>query len=396
MVGSNVPWRDIGGGPTRLNPRPGGMQFAIEGAATPASGDRPQARGRAVSPGFFSALRIPLLAGREFTDDDTAGGERVVIISASIARTMFPGQDAINRQFRWSDPVAKLVNFSEEPRRIVGVVADLDDEQVDPRAPMTVYHPFEQELQGGRVFVTTQSTNPYTLVPQIERSVRELSSNQPVEQAATLDDIRARVLSPARVNTIVLSVFAGVAMLISVIGIGAVLAFSVSGRRREFGVRLAIGAPPMQLLLGVLRQGLVMAAAGIACGGFIGWALSTLAGAYVTGLEFPGALALAGAAALLVAATVVAALVPAIRAGPHGSDARPESGVGDIVQCGESEADSLYLFCTRVLTRRHLKNRNGTARPTLSMLARLGNRACWPSGGATCLKTLIESVHVSG
>jgi ABC-type antimicrobial peptide transport system permease subunit len=110
-------------------------------------------------------------------------------------------------------------------------------------------------------------------------------------------------------------VFAGVAMLISVIGIGAVLAFSVSGRRREFGVRLAIGAPPMQLLLGVLRQGLVMAAAGIACGAFVGWALSTLAGAYVAGLEFPGAMALAGAAALLVAATVVASLVPAIRAG---------------------------------------------------------------------------------
>lgn len=315
VVGSNVPWRDIGGGPTRLNPRPGGMQFAIEGAATPASGDRPQARGRAVSPGFFTALNIPLLAGREFTDTDTAGAERVVIVSASIARALFPGQDAVNRQFHWADPVAKFVNFSEEPRRIVGVVADLDDEQVDPRAPMTVYHPFEQEAQGGRVFVVTRGTNPYTLVPQIERTVREMSSNQPVENAATLADIRARVLSPARVNTVVLSVFAGVALLISVIGIGAVLAFSVSGRRREFGIRLAIGSPPVQLLLGVLRQGVVMAIAGVACGAFIGWAISAVAGAYVPGLQLPGVVALAGAAALLIVATVLASLVPALRAG---------------------------------------------------------------------------------
>lgn len=314
VVGSNVPWRDVGGGPTRLNPRPGGMQFAIEGASTTASADRPQARGRAVSSGFFTALDIPLLAGREFTDDDTAGAERVVIVSASIARQLFPGENALNREFRWADPVARFVNFSEEPRRIVGVVADLDDEQVDPAAPMTVYHPIEQEMQGGRLFVVTEGTNAYTLVPAIERMVRELSSNQPVEQAATLDDIRARVLSPARVNTAVLSIFAGVALLISIIGIGAVLAFSVSGRQREFGVRLAIGSPPEQLLFGVLRQGAVMAVAGIALGLFVGWALVAFAGGYITGLALPGAGVLAGAAALVLLATLLAALAPALRA----------------------------------------------------------------------------------
>jgi len=314
VVGSNVPWRDVGGGPTRLNPRPGGMQFAIEGAATTASADRPQARGRAVSSDYFTALNIPVLAGREFTDDDTAGAERVVIVSASIARRLFPGENALNRQFRWADPVARFVNFSEEPRRIVGVVADLDDEQVDPTTPMTVYHPIEQEMQGGRLFVVTQGTNAYTLVPEIERLVRELAPNQPVEQAATLADIRARVLSPARVNTAVLSIFAGVALLISIIGIGAVLAFSVSGRQREFGVRLAIGSPPEQLLAGVLRQGLVMATAGVALGLFVGWVLVAFAGRFVSGLEWPGAGALAGAAALVLTATLLAALAPALRA----------------------------------------------------------------------------------
>jgi hypothetical protein len=290
------------------------MQFAAEGGTVSASGDRPQARGRAVSPGFFSALNIPILAGREFTDDDTAGAQPVVIVSASLARAMFPGQEAVNRQFRWSDPVARFVNFSEDPRRIIGVVADLDDERVDPAAPMTVYHPFEQEVAGGRVFIVTQGTNPYSLVPEIERSVRELSGNQPVERAATLTDIRAHVLSPARVNTIVLSVLAGVALLISIIGIGAVLAFSVSGRKREFGIRLALGSQPSELLQGVLRQGFLMAVGGIVCGVFIGWALSGLAGASISGLELPGVLPLAGTAALLLIATLLAALIPALRA----------------------------------------------------------------------------------
>lgn len=179
---------------------------------------------------------------------------------------------------------------------------------------MTVYHPIEQEMQGGRLFVVTAGTNAYALVPEIERLVRELSSNQPVEQAATLADIRARVLSPARVNTAVLGIFAGVALLISIIGIGAVLAFSVSGRQREFGVRLAIGSPPGQLLFGVLRQGAVMALAGIALGLFVGWALVAFAGGYVTGLALPGPGALAGAAALVLLATVLAALAPALRA----------------------------------------------------------------------------------
>ena len=98
-------------------------------------------------------------------------------------------------------------------------------------------------------------------------------------------------------------------------GLSLIHIFSVSGRRREFGIRLAIGSPPVQLLLGVLRQGVVMAIAGVACGAFIGWAISAVAGAYVPGLQLPGVVALAGAAALLIVATVLASLVPALRAG---------------------------------------------------------------------------------
>jgi putative ABC transport system permease protein len=311
MTGSFVPWRDVGQSLSRLNPRPGGMQFTIEGVAY---NEHLRARGRAVSAGFFGALDIPLLQGREFNDADLDGAERVVIISNSIAQTMFPGQSAINRHLMWTDPVGRFVNLSPEPRRIVGVVADVDDEKIEPGTPLTVYHPFEQELQGGRLFVVYTGSDPYSLVPPIERMIRDMAPQQPVEQASTLEDVRSEVMSPERVNTIVFGVFAAVALVISVVGIGGVLAFSVSGRMREFGVRLAIGSAPGRLLLRVLTEGVAMAAFGIAAGLAVGGAVTRVASAYIPGLQLPGALPLAGAIVLLFVATAIAALIPAARA----------------------------------------------------------------------------------
>jgi ABC-type antimicrobial peptide transport system permease subunit len=141
-----------------------------------------------------------------------------------------------------------------------------------------------------------------------------MTPQQPVELASTLDDVRAEVMSPERVNTIVFGVFAGVALLISVVGIGGVLAFSVSGRMREFGVRLAIGSAPGRLLMRVLAEGVAMAVIGIVAGLTLGWVVTKGASAYINGVQLPGPLPLAGAALLLLVATVVAALIPAARA----------------------------------------------------------------------------------
>ena len=130
---------------------------------------------------------------------------------------------------------------------------------------MTVYHPLEQEFGAGRLFLKT-SGDPYALVPAVTRTIRELSADQPVERAATLDDVRAEVLSPNRLSALVFGGFASVALLIAVVGVAGVLAFSVSARTREFGVRLAIGSAPRHLLMGVLREGAVIAGAGIVAG----------------------------------------------------------------------------------------------------------------------------------
>jgi putative ABC transport system permease protein len=305
-VGTVVPWRDAGSfGP--------GFQFTADGHVRAAGEEDPRARFRTVSPGFFDALRVPIVAGRDFTTADRKGAEPVVIVSASLAQRMFPNQDAVNRHLSWSDPVMKFIGVSAEPRRIVGVTADVDDENIVPGPALTVYHPFDQEIGGGRLFVHAL-TDPYALVPPITRIIRQMSAEQPIERAATLEDVRAEVLTPDRLNTVVFSIFAGVALAIAVVGVAGVLAFSVSGRTREFGIRLAIGSQPRHLLTGVLAEGVVMATVGVVAGAAGGWALARVAGSYIQNVEVPGIVPVAASAAVLLGAAVVASVLPAARA----------------------------------------------------------------------------------
>jgi putative ABC transport system permease protein len=315
--GTSVPWRDAGSfGP--------GFQFTGEGHVESNHEMDPRAAFRAVSPGFFAALGVPILEGRDFNDDDRRGGEPVVIISQSVAQHIFPGQDPINRHIMWTDPVMDFIGVTKGPRRIVGVAADVDDEHVVPGAALTLYHPFGQvpdsvsdsngiSIFGGRLFVHTR-TDPYALVTPITRIVRNMSVDQPVEHAATLEDIRAEILTPDRLNTIVFGGFAAVALAIAIVGVAGVLAFSVSARTREFGIRLAVGSQPGRLLAGVIAEGAVMAAAGVIAGAGLGYVLARVAGGYIQDIHMPSALPVVASALVLVAAAVIASALPAARA----------------------------------------------------------------------------------
>jgi predicted permease len=304
-VGSNVPWRDAGA-------LGAGFQFAAEGYQ-PADGEAsPRARMRMIGPKFFSVLGVPIVAGREFGDDDRAGRESVVIVSQSLAQRLFANGDAVNHHVTWTDPVFALYGKAN-PQRIVGVAADVDDESVVPGAPLTIYQPVRQIGVAGRLFVRTAG-DPYALVPSVTRVVREISADQPVERPATLEDVRAEVLSPERVNAFVFSGFAGIALLIAVVGVAGVLAFSVSARTREFGIRLAVGSAPRHLLGRVLSEGIGIAAIGIAAGAAGGYALTFLAGRFFAHVQLPGAFTVAVSAVVLITAAVVASLMPAARA----------------------------------------------------------------------------------
>ncbi len=303
-----VPWRDGGFGP--------GLQFSADGHVHEQGKEDPRAQLRVVSPGFFAALGVPILAGRDFNElDGQEGKEPVVIVSESLARRMFPGQDALNRHVYWTDPVLQFApGLSAAPHRIVGVTADIDDVHVVPEPSLTIYNPMEEgPLFGGRLFIHTD-VNPYSLVTPITRAIREMSADQPIERAATLEDVRAEALAPDRLTSLVFGVFAAVALAIAVVGVAGVLAFSVNARTREFGIRLALGSQPEQLLRSVVTEGAVMAVAGVLAGAAFGFLVARLAARYFLDVKMPGPLPVAASALVLVAVAVVASMLPAARA----------------------------------------------------------------------------------
>jgi predicted permease len=292
------------------------FQFSADGQAHTA-GEDPRTRSRTVSPGFFAALGVPILAGRDFNDDDGKADDPVAIVSATLAQRMFPNQDPINRHVYWTDPVLQFappgfVNMA--PHRIIGVIADIDDEHLVPEPTVTVYTPMKEGvIYGGRLFIHTNA-NPYSLVKPVTRIIRELSADQPVERAATLEDVRAEVLTPERLNSLVFGVFAAVALVIAVVGVAGVLAFSVSARTREFGIRLALGSQPERLLRGVIKEGAAMAATGVFAGAAIGFVLARLAARYFLDVKMPGALPIFLSVIVLMTVAIFASALPAARA----------------------------------------------------------------------------------
>jgi predicted permease len=295
--GMVVPWRDNIAGLK--------FQFAFEGYQPAAGEEPPTCRFRPISPRFFAVLGVPIVAGRDFTDSDDSTSERVAMVSESVARRVFPNGDAVNRHVWFAG--------GTDHCRVVGIVADADDENVLQGPSSTVYIPQRQLGIPSRLFVRAAG-DPYALVPSVTRTIRKISAEQAIERLSTLEDIRTEVLTPERLNAFVFSAFGGIALLIAIVGVAGVLAFSVSARTREFGVRLAVGATPWQVLAQVLKEGLVIVAVGITAGVVVGYGLARVASSYLETVRMPGLLPAVLAAAVLVTAALVASLVPAARA----------------------------------------------------------------------------------
>jgi len=302
--GMVVPWRDPS---SNLK-----LRFGFEGYRPAHGEDNPTCVFRPVSPRFFDVLGVPIVNGRDFTEEDKEKAEPVAIVSRSVAQRLFPNAEAVNRHL-WIDSTFTGSGGKPQLRRIVAVVADVDDENVVQVPTMTVYFPWRQLGLPSRLFVRAAG-NPYALVPAVTRTLRDIAADQAVERPATLEDVRTRVLTPQRLNAFVFSAFGGIALLIAVVGVAGVLAFSVSARTREFGIRLAVGCDPRQLKARVLGEGALIAGTGIVAGALGGMGLTWAASRLFGVLRMPGALPILGAATLLVAAAILASLLPAIRA----------------------------------------------------------------------------------
>jgi hypothetical protein len=232
---------------------------------------------------YFGTLGIPLLEGRLFETTDRGDGQKVVILNRTLAEKLFPGEDALGRRVAWTGDVLRFIPLSGEWRTVVGIVGDTRDAGPDAPPPPAVYQPMEQNdmgfFPGGFVIRAPAAA---TLGSRAARVVRELVPDQPVERIATLAEIREETVAPQRLNAMLVGAFGAVALAIAAVGIGGVLAFFITQRTAEIGIRMSLGADPGRVVRMVLADGGVMLGVGIG----LGLAGSILAARLLQGLLF--------------------------------------------------------------------------------------------------------------
>jgi putative ABC transport system permease protein len=290
------------------------MDLRAEGRATNPSEAPPRAAVRTADPGYFAATGIPLVAGRSFEATDRRGTARVVVLSQAAARQLFGTEDAIGRRVAFTGEVLKFTPFTDDWRTVVGVVGDTRDHGLDGGPTPTLYEPFAQELIVAGAMVVRASSDPAVLQSSIVRAIREVYPRQLIEHVATIDQIRDETVAPRRLNAMFIASFGVLAFVIAMVGIAGVLAFSVSSRTAEIGIRMSVGADAGRVRRMVLGEGGVLLAVGLA----VGLTGAVFAARLLRGLLFGvtphDPATLAAVAAVLAAVGVAACWIPAARA----------------------------------------------------------------------------------
>jgi putative ABC transport system permease protein len=296
--------------------RAAGIQLEIkaEGRAVDPREPSPQSEYRTASPEYFAASGIPLLKGKAFTTTDRANTARVVILNKTLADKLFPNQDPIGRRVAWTGDVLKFIGVSGDWRTVIGVVGNTKDGDLDAAPMPVVFEPFAQAdfPSGGFVIRTGQDVG--NLAPAATRIVRGIAPNQPIEKVLTLNEIRDESVAPRRLNAVLVASFGGLALIVAVIGIAAVLAFSVSARTNELGIRMSLGADSARVLRLVLAEGGLLVAIGLAIGIAGSLVLTQLMQGLLFGVAARDPVTLALVALLMAVVGIGACWIPAARA----------------------------------------------------------------------------------
>ncbi|HJU90178.1 MAG TPA: ABC transporter permease [Gemmatimonadaceae bacterium] len=291
------------------------LEVKAEGKELAPGEAMPRAEFRTASPEYFRASGIPLLRGREFTSTDRAGGALVVILNKTLADKFFPDKDPIGQRVAWTGEVLRFIGISGEWRTVVGVVGDTKDGGLDAEPRPVMFLPFAQEpvYQGaGLVIRASDAASP--LAPAATRVVRSIATAEPVENVLTVSQIRDESVAPRRLNAALVSSFGVLAVVIAAVGIAGVLAFSVSARTNEIGIRMSLGADSGRVQRMVLWEGGVLLVGGLLLG-VIGALVATRV---MRGLLFGVAphdpITLTGVAIMIAIVGLIACWLPALRA----------------------------------------------------------------------------------
>jgi predicted permease len=280
---------------------------------------QPHAEFRTADPGYFRASGIPLLKGREFATTDRDSSARVVIINKTLADKFFPDRDPIGQRISWTGEVLKFIGMHEEWKTVVGVVGDTKDGGLDAEARNVVFQPFAQTpvYQGAGLVIRAggdRENAAASLAPAATRLVRGIAPRDPIENVLTVGQIRDESVAPRRLNAMLVSSFGILAVVIAAVGIAGVLAFSVSARTNEIGIRMSLGADSARVQRMILWEGGVLLIGGLVIG-----VIGAVAGTHfirglLFGVEPNDPITLLGVAAAMAVVGVAACWVPALRA----------------------------------------------------------------------------------
>jgi predicted permease len=280
--------------------------ITIEGYVPKNSADFIMSNERFVSPGYFSALGVPLVKGRLFDERDVKDAQQTVIVNENLANRFWPNQDPIGKRLERGD--------TEPWRTVVGVVRDTKEFSADKEPPISIYHPHEQ-FPIGTMFLVVRSTNDASgLSAEITKQIRAIDPDLPPFEFKTMDQRLSESLTRRRFSTFLLGVFSLIALVLAAIGIYGVMAYSVTQRTQEFGIRMALGAQPGKIMLMVVRHSLLLAICGVILGLAGALALTRVMSSLLFGVSTTDTLTFATPPLVLGATALLAGYFPARRA----------------------------------------------------------------------------------
>jgi putative ABC transport system permease protein len=281
--------------------------FSIEGRPAAPGEDR-STHFRAISPGYFRTMGIPLRTGRDFTEQDDERATNVIIINETMARRNFSGEDPIGRRL-------SVTLGDETPmREIIGVVGDVKHRGLTRDSDAEVYVPYPQLLWPGMNIVARTTGNPLSIVAAVRSEAFAIDRNQPVATIRTMEQYLNDSIANQRFSTTLLGLFAALALSLAVVGIYGVMSYLVTQRTQEIGIRLALGASPRDVLRMVVRQGMTLTISGLAIGLALSLAATRMLANLLHGVSTTDPATFAGVSLVLLCAALLACYLPARKA----------------------------------------------------------------------------------
>jgi predicted permease len=276
---------------------------------------------RSISPHYFDAFKIPLVRGRIFADGDTGASPRVVVINEAMAKKYWPKDDPIGQVIVIGKGLGP--QFEEPPRQVVGIVGNVRENGLANADVGVMYVPQSQMTEGLTALANSviplswavrTAAEPLSLRVAIEREVHAVDGQMAVSRVRTMERVLSAAVARQNFNMVLLSIFAGAALVLAAIGIYGLMSYSVEQRTQEIGIRMALGANRGAMLRSVLREGMTLAIAGVVVGIGLAYGLTRLLASLLFGVKASDPYAFAIVAAILTAVAAVAALIPARRA----------------------------------------------------------------------------------